>query len=415
MFLAAMAPPEQVHVARQPILDRHSEVFGYELLYRAGVTDSMCTGGKTEASARVLSNALAGLGLETLADGRRAFLNLSREVLLSDAGSLFLPGQVVLELLEDVEITPDVVAMCKSLHERGYALALDDFVPGSAAEVLVPLVKFVKLDVLAVSPATVSAHVPRLRELGVAVVAEKVENEDAFDLAHEAGCTLFQGYYFSRPRTISLQALSASQLTRIQLLAALYQPDASILHIEDLLKRDVSLSYRVLRCVNSAGFGLRREIGSIREGLVLLGLDQIRKWASLWALAGLNRGPSELVTMTIVRARACELVGQALGHADRGSGLFLLGLCSLLDALLQYPLEQAIADLPLPADVRAALLGHDNGARQVLDAVVAHERGQWEDAARLTAALGLEPGALAAAFMDALTWQRAVGAVDVAA
>ena len=181
------------------------------------------------------------------------------------------------------------------------------------------------------------------------------------------------------------------------------------------LKRDVSLSYRVLRCVNSAGFGLRREIGSIREALVLLGLDQVRKWASLWALAGVNRGPSELVTMTIVRARACELLGQSLGHADRGAGLFLLGLCSLLDALLQRPLELAIADLPLAADIRAALLGHDNVPRQVLDAVVAHEQGRWLDGTRLVAGLGLGPDALAAAFVDALTWQRAVGPVSAAA
>ncbi len=225
----------------------------------------------------------------------------------------------------------------------------------------------------------------------------------------------FQGYYFCRPRTISMQALSAVQIARMQLLAALYQPDASILDIEDLLKRDVSLSYRVLRCVNSAGFGLRREIGSIREGLVLLGLDQIRKWASLWALAGLNRGPSELVTMTIVRARACEVLGQYLGHTDRGAGLFLLGLCSLLDALLQRPLEQVIADLPLSADIRAALLGHDNTARRVLDAVVAHEQGQWLEGAQQAATLGLGPDALAGAFLDALTWQRAVGPVEAAA
>ena len=406
---------EQVHVARQPILDHRSEVFGYELLYRAEVADAACTGGTSEASARVLSNTLAGVGLETLADGRRAFLNLSRDVLLSDAGSLFAPGHVVLELLEDVEVTPEVMAMCKSLHERGYALALDDFTPGSAAEALLPLAKFVKLDVLALTAETLRAHAPRLRDQGVSVVAEKVETEEMFEWARDAGCTFFQGYYFCRPRTISMQALSATQLTRMQLLAALYQPDASIPHVEDLLKRDVSLSYRVLRCVNSAGFGLRREIGSIREGLVLLGLDQIRKWASLWALAGLNRGPSELVTMTVVRARACELMGLALGQPDRGAGFFLLGLCSLLDALLQRPLAQVIADLPLADELRAALLGQPNTARQVLDAVIAHEQGRWLDAAELTAALGLGTDALPAAFADALVWQRAAGQLGAAA
>lgn len=400
--MAALA--ERIHVARQPILDRRQQLAGYELLYRAAAADGGYAGGTTQASARVLSDALVGMGLETLTDGHPAFLNLSREVLLSDASSLLDAKAVVLEVLEDVPVTPEVIEICASLRQRGYTLALDDFVPGSDAEALLPFATFVKLDVLALSPERLAEQAPRLLSRGLTLLAEKVETPEMVAAAGAAGCSLFQGYYFCRPHTMAVRTLSAGQVTQLRLLAALLKPTASIPEIEDLLKHDPSLSYRVLRCVNSAGFGLRRDIQSIREALLLVGLDQVRKWTSLWALAGLNRGPSELATMTVLRARTCELVGRSLGMADGGAGYFLLGLCSLLDALLQHPMSLVIADLPLAADIRQALLGRVNPARLALDAVVAFERGAFDDAAAAAAALGLEVGALATAYADALGW-----------
>jgi c-di-GMP phosphodiesterase len=402
------APPDRIHIARQPILDRRQQVAGYELLYRADAGDVSYAGGTTQASARVLSDALVGMGLETLTDGRRAFLNLSREVLLSDASSLLDPSTVVLEVLEDVAVTPEVIEICRSLTHRGYTLALDDFVPNSDAEQLLPYAAFVKLDVLTLSTAELAEHAPRLIARGATLVAEKVETPEMLAETQALGCALFQGYYFCRPHTMAMQAMSASQVTQMRLLAALLRPDASIVQIEDLLKHDASLTYRVLRCVNSAGFGLRREIKSVREALLLVGLDQVRKWTSLWALAGLNRGPSELATMTVLRARSCELLGQALGHADGGASYFLLGLCSLLDALLQHPMPLVLTDLPLPAEIHAALLGEAVPARRALDAVVLYERGGFGEATAAAAGLGLEPHVLPAAYADALAWAHGI-------
>ncbi|MGD9906755.1 MAG: EAL and HDOD domain-containing protein [Vicinamibacterales bacterium] len=403
-----MPAADRIHVARQPILDLQQRVTGYELLYRADAADRSYVGGTTQASARVLSDALVGMGLETLTDGRRAFLNLSTEVLLSDASSLLDPKTVVLELLEDVRVTPDVVEVCRSLAARGYQLALDDFVPGSDAEQLLPHARYVKLDVLSLAPDVLAAHAPRLLAGGLTLLAEKVETPAMVATAAGLGCTLFQGYYFCRPHTMTMRPLSASQVTQMRLVAALLQPSASILQVEDLLKHDASLTYRILRCVNSAGYGVRREIRSIRDALLLVGLDQVRKWASLWALAGVNRGPAELATMTILRARTCELVGAALGHADHGAGYFLLGLCSLLDALLQHPMPQVIADLPLGAEIRAALLGEPTPARRVLDAVVLHERGAFDEAIAAGEPAGLDAGVLATAAAEALAWAHGV-------
>lgn len=397
---------EQIHVARQPILDTRQQVFGYELLYRAAATDTAAPALDASISARVIGDALLGIGFDTLTDGRRAFINLDGRTLLADASGLLDPDQVVLEVLESVDVTPDVIAMCESLRDRGYQIALDDFVPGSPAEQLVPFARFVKLDVLALRGDTLTQAARRLLQSGVSVVAEKVETAEQFERARAAGCSLFQGYYFCRPVTFSGRALPANQLTQMRLVAALNQSSVSLTAIEDLLKHDASLSYRVLRSVNSAGFGLRREIHSIREALLLLGLDQVRKWSSIWALAGLNKGPSELVTMTVIRARCCELLGQALDRSDHGAAYFLLGLCSLLDVLLGHPMAQVTADLPLDPEIRDALLGTDNPARRALDAVVHYEQGRWDEAARATEALGIGPDALPDAYADALGWAR---------
>lgn len=397
---------EQVHVARQPILDGRQRVFGYELLYRASATAESAVAGEASISAKVIADALLGVGFETLTDGHRAFINLDMRTLLADASGLLDPDQVVLEILESVAVTPEVQAMCESLHERGYTLALDDFLPGSPAEALLPLARFVKLDVLALEADALETTTKRLLASGASVVAEKVETADVFERARAAGCSLFQGYYFCRPVTFSGKALPSNQLTQMRLVAALNQPAVSLIAIEDLLKHDASLSYRVLRSVNSAGFGLRREVKSIREALLLLGLDQVRKWSSIWALAGLNKGPSELVTMTVIRARCCELLGQALDRPDNGSGSFLLGLCSLLDVLLGHPMAEVIKELPLDPEIRDALLGESNASRETLDAVIAFEQGRWDDASSLVTRLGLAPDTLSDAYADALGWAR---------
>lgn len=400
-----------MHVARQPILDARQQVYGYELLYRGTADATAFEGNVVNASARVISDVVVGPELDLIAGGARAFVNLTTDVILSNAPTLIEPDRVVLEILESVEVTPDLVEVVASLPGRGYTLALDDYVPGTPADALLPHATFVKIDVLAVGLPRLATMVPGLLKKGVSVVAEKIETQRAFESAKAAGCSLFQGYYFCRPETMSVRAMSGSQLAQLQLMAALLKPTVSLGAIEDLLKQDTSLSYRVLRSVNSAAFGLRREIHSIREALLMLGLEQVRKWASLWTLAALNRGPSELVTMTIVRARTCENLGAAVGRADQG--YFLLGMCSLLDVLLGVPMKQALQDLPVPDEIRAALSGEKNPARSLLDVVVHYERGEFLPAAEGAAAAGLDEDALAESYRGALQWARALASAGI--
>ncbi|HLB44936.1 MAG TPA: HDOD domain-containing protein [Candidatus Limnocylindrales bacterium] len=408
-------PRDTICVARQPIVDQSGKVFGYELLYRGGTDDTTCTAAGDLAAARVFNDAVLNLGLDTLTAGHLAFVNLTRPLLVDDAATLLPPSATVLEVREDVPIDGAVLEACRRLHGLGYALALDDFTADSDAEALLPFAKFVKVDVLSTPIDAWARLARRLLSGGVRLIAEKAETADVVQTAGAAGYTLFQGYFFCKPRTFSAAAVPARRLAYLNLLAALSRPDLTVSQLENLVKHDVSLSYRVLRCINSAAFGLRQEIRSIRQALVMLGTDRIRKWASVWSLAGLNSGTPETVTVALLRARCCELVGEALSGAEAGSEFFLLGLCSLLDAMLDRPMANALSDMPLPAPIRDALLGASNAARSVLDLVVAYERGAWDEAEGAATAAGLPAAALPAAYADGLRWARELSQTSLAA
>jgi EAL and modified HD-GYP domain-containing signal transduction protein len=392
-------------VARQPILNAAGKVFGYELLYRAAAADASCREAHDVAAARVLNDAVLTLGLETLTGGRRAFINLTRYLLLSDFATLLPPSAVVLEVLENVAADAEVLEACRRLRGLGYSIALDDFTCGAGADALLPHARYVKVDVLTTT-AGERERIRRAVPAGVMLVAEKVESAAVFaDLRDQY--QLFQGYYFCRPTTFAAGALTARHIAYSRLLGALSRPDVTVAAVEELIKHEASLTFRVLRCINSAAYGIRREIRSIRQALVLLGLDQVRKWALVWGLAGLNMGSTpELVTVAILRARCCELVGLSLMARDEAAEFFLLGLCSLLDAMLGRPMPEVVEDLPLSDLVRSALLGDQNRARLVLDAVIAYERGEWDGATALAQAAGTSGERLSAAYGDALRWAR---------
>ncbi|MBI4265904.1 MAG: HDOD domain-containing protein [Acidobacteria bacterium] len=402
---------DTLYVARQPILDARGQVFGYELLYHVEGDEAASPRLLDLAAARVLTDAVLNVGLDTLTGGRPAFLNLSRSLLLEQAWRLLPPGAAVFELHQHVAVDEEVMEACAALHAAGYALALGDVALESDSIAVLPYVRFAKVDMLATPAAAEVAE--RLRPSGIRLVAENVEDAEAFDAARAAGYALFQGHYFCRPRMCSAAAVPARHVAYVQLLSALNRPDLTVSEVEDLVKHDLSLSYRVLRCINSAAFGLRREVHSIRQAIVLLGLAPIRSWASVWCLAGLNTGgTSELVTVSLIRARCCELLAAHLVASDEVAELFLIGLCASLDAMLGRAMEEAVADLPLSVDAKAALLGHPNTARRLLDAVMAYERGDWTGATEAAARVGLTGAMLAAAYTDALRWARELSRAD---
>jgi EAL and modified HD-GYP domain-containing signal transduction protein len=290
----------------------------------------------------------------------------------------------------------------------GYAIALDDFIPGSSAERLFPFAKYLKLDVLSVD-ATTRRRVVKSAPGHLRLLAEKVETADMFAETAAEGFELFQGYYFCRPSTIQTKDMSVQQVTSLRLLAALNRPNVTAAELDDLIKRDASLCQRVLRYVNSATLGLSQEIRSIRQALLLIGLDHVRKWVSIWALTGLNRSQvPEVMTMAVVRARCCERLGTSVVGVEASGELFLLGLCSLLDVLLDRPMSEVLLAVSLPEATCAALLGASNLERDILDAVVAYERGDWDAAAAASKRFYVRASDLPGFYAEALAWANEV-------
>jgi EAL and modified HD-GYP domain-containing signal transduction protein len=401
-----------VHVARQGILNARGHVIGYELLYRDGAGVTSCSTDADLAGARLLADAVLDLRLDTITDGRTAFITLTRSLLLNGAATLLRPEAAVFGIRDDVSVDADVVEACRNLSSSGYRLALDDFVPGSASEALLRLAAFVEIDVRKFSRADVIGLARSLAARRLPLVAKNVDTRDVFEWAREAGCTFFQGYYFCTPETRSGGALSV-HATHLRLLSALNQPHLTMDQLEELVKQDAVLSLRVLQCINSAAFAIRREVRSIREALVLLGTGPIRKWASVWCLAKLSAGStSELATMAMLRARACELMAEKRLDVDAGE-MFLVGLCSLLDAMLNRPMKDALAELPLSDAARQALLGRQNSLRAVLEVVMAYEAGSWEEA--LASDVIDDERTLPRVYSSALMWAREISAANLSA
>lgn len=409
-------PRDRVYVARQPILFPGGQVFGYELLYRAAASDTACVASGDLAGARVLTDALLNLGLENLTDGRTAFINITRSLLLSGVGDLLPKSSAVLEIREDVAIDKDVIEACRQLNANGYALALDDFEPGSPAELLMPHVKYVKVDVLATTSQQRADLAKRLLPLGIKLVAEKVETESDVQDARQSGYGLLQGYFFCRPVTIGGGSIPSERLSYMKILTALNKPDVGIGELEEIIKRDSTLSYRVLRSINSAAFGVRQEIRTIRQALVMLGTGRIRQWASVWALAGVHTsGSAETLNLAVIRGRCCEQIITAAAGPEVGAECFLLGLCSMLDVMLGRPMEDIIKELPIAEEIRDALAGTQNTERALLDAVIAYERGDWAAATEAAARAEIEIDSIRPAYEDALHWSHELSKVAKAA
>ena len=399
-----------VFVARQPILDAEQQVYGYELLFRDGVQDGFPSVDPDMASTQVIGSTMLSIGLDVLTHGKPAFVNFSREALLGAQPEMLPIEGAVIEIVESVEADNEVVAACIRLKDLGYRLALDDFTYRPDLEPLLGLADFVKIDFELTDPPGRRELVNTLRRHNVALVAEKVETVEDFQEGVALGCTHFQGYFFSRPVVYRGHDLRGHRASYAQLIAEASQSEIDLARLETIIKTDVSLSYKLLRYINSVSFGWKQRIASVGHALALLGQDQVHRWAMLVSVSGLAEGkPTELSIMSALRARLCE--GLA-GIGVAGPGVheldgFMLGMFSLMDAILDTPMAEALEGVPLSAEVSAALLGEPNRARQVLDAVVAYERGRWGDVSAAAQALGLPEHHLPRLYTEAVEWASA--------
>jgi c-di-GMP phosphodiesterase len=365
-------------IARQPIFNRNLQAVGYELLFRGhGYTADALIDNPERATATVVLNTFTELELERIVGTKTAWVNVSREFVIDGLVQAIPPGLGGLEIAEDERFDEDMIAALRDLKEQGYRLALDDFRGRPDAEPVLELFDVIKLNMPALGRDGLRQQVERLRGQPVTLLADKLGTQPDHDFCVDAGCDLFQGYFFCRPAMVGTKGISANRLALLQVVAALHNPDVELKDVEQLVARDVALSFRMLRYVNSAYFGLRGDVRSIGQALALLGLDNVRRWATLSVMASVDDKPTELTVTALIRARFCELAGEQLQVATSAE-LFTLGLFSVIDAMMDAPMHDVIESLPLAEDMRNALVLRQGVMGELLDCVTELEAGEYD-------------------------------------
>ena len=390
------------YLARQPILDQHGRVRAYELLFRESGTRSTFTGDGEQASRTMLDNTLL-FGLEQLTDGLPAFINCTAETLTSSFVSVLPTDKVVLEILEDVEPTQELIAACQELKAAGFRFALDDFLWRPELEPLIELAEIIKFDFLLTNADERRMILAQLGDSHHTLLAEKIESQEEFEQACSEGFTLFQGYYFCRPTLLKNRKIPANHLTLIEILQELNRESFDLHRLAQLVKRDAAITYRLLRLVNSPVCGLRQEVSSIEMAIMVIGEESFRRLATLAISSEMNAGQApEVLRLAFERGRFCEQLAPLvrLDPAEQ----YLLGLLSLLPAMLRLPMESLLPSLPLSDELRDALLGRPTPARILLDWIESHEQANWANCDRILTQAKIKVADLVKAYTEALEW-----------
>lgn len=399
-------------IARQPIFNERHDIAAYELLYRgcAEACTADAAAGPDHRSESVIVDALLALGLSRITEGRLAFINVSESVLLDGVGQVLDPRAVVVEVLETVRPTPEVVAACRDLKARGFRLALDDYSPRSEPGPLLELADIVKVDILEAADR-LDEVVAGLAPLRVELLAEKVESADMHERCRALGFHLFQGFHYFRPETLRGKDLDGATASVLRLLSMLGDMGVTDRAVEEAFRADPALSYKLLRIVNSASLG-GRGVDSLGHAMRLVGRDPLQRWLALLLLTmgqGGGHVRLELVKSALLRARLCEDLGNLARSTVRrdipaGGTLFMVGLLSHLDVLLGRDMAEVLDDINVSREVRDALLGRQGKAGVLLDGVARYSEGEWSEASLRLAAVGVPAEALGNAYLDALTW-----------
>lgn len=387
-------------VGRQPIYDRELKVVGYELLYRKDpLVNRAEFSDVDQACSKVLLDTLVEVGIENLVGNHLAFMNLSRTFLVGNYDIPIPHKQVVVEVLEDVVVDSALIERIELMRDQGLTIALDDFIYDDSLKPLLKRAHIVKIDILALSRHQLAEYVTFLKHNNLKILAEKVETHEEFDLCMKLGFDYFQGYFFCKPRILSGRTIPANRLALVELLAKINSPDADFRQLSNIIRRDVSLSYKVLRLINSAYYSLPGRVSSIEQALMYLGLKNLTNLISLIKLARIEDKPSELTVTAMIRGRMCEEIAER-ARLDGPQQYFTAGLFSALDALLDAPMAEVLALLPLSEELNAALTSHEGSIGRVLSAVLAYERADWSSP-ELAA---LDPGTVRESYFRAVAW-----------
>ena len=348
---------ENVYVARQPIFDREKNIHAYELLFRNGTANYVPDIDGDFATTDLLSNTFFTIGIKTLAAGKKTYINFTQNLLEKQVPLLLPKETTVVEILEDVKPVPALIEACKTMASQGYRIALDDFVYDPELEPLVALADIIKFDFRLTPQEEINAYLKKLPANNLCLLAEKVETNDEFKAAREMGFELFQGYFFCKPEIIQGRKVQGSQINLMRIMAQANSDGFSLDELEELIARDMSISYKLFKYLNSAFFSRACKVSSVKQALVYLGEKEIRRFVSLIAMSRLSGSkPSELIRAACIRGKFCELLGDETQEQFADSEMFTLGMFSLIDAAIDQPMEKILDDLPLSNPIKLALI-----------------------------------------------------------
>jgi len=405
MLLQTPEDAPEISVTRQPIYDKNENTFAYELLFRNCNAEFSSESGSDPESSQIIANVFMEIGLKLLVGDKPAFINLPHGYLTEKHSIPFAKDKFILVILADSEIDDTLLAAITDLHAEGFTIALDNLEYDDSKAALVEQCEIIKIDISKLDRQQLQAQFSQLTSFDKPFLAKKVDSQDDFQFCKNLGFTYFQGSFLSKPKVVKYKTLPANKILLLELLAKTQDPDVDISELEELISQDVGISFKFLRLINSANFGLSKKVESLHQALVLLGLKQIKSWVSLVALSNIDSVPQELTDMSMVRARMCKLLAEKSGFKDSDS-FFTVGMFSFLDAIMSRSMKSILKSLPFSEEINEALLFHRGEMGKALNCVIGHEQGEWE----MIKFSELSPAEISKIYIDTLEWYRGIRA-----
>jgi EAL and modified HD-GYP domain-containing signal transduction protein len=398
-----MAELNDIFIGRQPIFDNKMRVYAYEILFRTAENASVANViDDSVATAQVMTNLFSTFGLDDIVGEKVAFINFNEDFLLKDTQSFLPKRKVVIEVLETVHPTPEIKKQLKELSKKGYRIALDDYDFDDELSPFEELSDIIKVDIMAAGPKKMIANIPRLKQTKKRLLAEKVETKQQFEFCKQLGFDFFQGYFFAKPTVIKGKSLENNQANILRFLSSVFDPNIDMHKLSSMISQDVSMSQKLLKMASLTEDS--DAIKSIHDVVLRLGLNRLQSWASVISLASASDKPSELLTTSLIRGKFCELVGEKVKDFSKDS-YFVVGLFSTLDAVMDQPLEEILADLAFDEKIKQALLEEEkNGLAKTLNTVKQIEAGYIP----ITTHSGLSATEISAIYLQAMEFANKV-------
>lgn len=370
-----------IFIGRQPILDKNKKTYAYELLFRDSLKNSFPGIDGNTGTSRLLANTFFSMGINEITGNRPGFINFTKDLIVSKTPLLFPKQSIVVEVLENIEPDNVVTDAIKELKQKGYKIALDDFIFDKKYTELIKLSNIIKFDIIATPLDSIANLVKSLlnKFTKLVLLAEKVETYEEFIKAKEMGFTLFQGYFFSKPEVLSKTDIPSNKMTMLKLLSEIGSSDLNFDKLSDTIKRDISISYKLMKFINSPYFRRTNDISTVKDALFFLGEDTVKRFVRVLATSGLSDNkPDELMRLAIIRARMCELIGKELKIQFSDDELFTMGLFSTIEAMLDKDMKTILTEIPFSPKVNDGLLGNSKDFNTLLALCNCFENGKWD-------------------------------------